>query len=356
MHIYRLKCEYVDRSPQKWVDSYKVAEIYRMPDVAVCCSVLQCVAVCCSVLQCVAVCCRSIGCQISWITFRKLANNYRALLRKMTCKDKASYESLLPCMYTAYCIWSVIHSFNLNLQSQSPWSLFNGTWLKRARELEHRLGCEQEDMTLQMPEAVPHVHASRQNDTPTALGYTNDTSTAIGCKKNTPNGIGCTNRSDFVTGIYVWRGILVDLVRHVWHFTWCGTSGVCDVVRQVYWCGSWRVCHTIGGVQYTSRTKVRQVYVMWYVRCRAHHRWCALHVTNQLFLKARTQYLSDQLSVSKYESRTMYTLEWATCLWLLGCNDGGAGGIVSKVKRLVAKWIGTRKRLFSGSLTARVWF
>ena len=29
----------------------------RLPQVAVCCSVLQCVAVCCSVLQCVTVCC-----------------------------------------------------------------------------------------------------------------------------------------------------------------------------------------------------------------------------------------------------------------------------------------------------------
>jgi len=40
---------------------------------------------------------RPIGCLISWITFRKLATNYRALLRKLTCKDKASHESLPPC-------------------------------------------------------------------------------------------------------------------------------------------------------------------------------------------------------------------------------------------------------------------
>jgi len=39
---------------------------------------------------------------------------------------------------------------------------------------------------------------------------------------------------------------------------------------------------------------------------------------------------------------------------LLGCNNGGGGGIISKVKRLVAKWIGTRKQLFSGFLTALV--
>ena len=35
-------------------------------------------------------------------------------------------------------------------------------------------------------------------------------------------------------------------------------------------------------------------------------------------------------------------------MYLLGCNNGGGGGNVSKVKRLVVKWVGTRKRLFSG--------
>ena len=40
---------------------------------------------------------RPIGCPISCITFCKLATNYRALLRKMTYKDKASYESVPPC-------------------------------------------------------------------------------------------------------------------------------------------------------------------------------------------------------------------------------------------------------------------
>ena len=38
----------------------------------------------------------------------------------------------------------------------------------------------------------------------------------------------------------------------------------------------------------------------------------------------------------------------------LGCNNGGGGGIISKVKRLVEKWIGTRKRLFSGSFATGV--
>ena len=39
-------------------------------------------------------------------------------------------------------------SFNLNLQSQSPWSLLNGTWQKRPRELDYRLRFEIQDMTL----------------------------------------------------------------------------------------------------------------------------------------------------------------------------------------------------------------
>jgi len=39
-----------------------------------------------------------------------------------------------------------------------------------------------------------------------------------------------------------------------------------------------------------------------------------------------------------------------------GCNNGGGGGIFSKVKRSVAKWIGTQKRLFPGFFVARVGF
>ena len=36
-----------------------------------------------------------------------------------------------------------------------------------------------------------------------------------------------------------------------------------------------------------------------------------------------------------------------SCEELIGCNNGGRGGNFPKVKRLVAKWVGTRKRLFS---------
>jgi len=36
----------------------------------------------------------------------------------------------------------------LNLQFQSHWSLFNGTWQKRSRELDYRLRDQIEEMTL----------------------------------------------------------------------------------------------------------------------------------------------------------------------------------------------------------------
>jgi len=96
---------------------------------AVWCSVMQCDAVWCSVMQCVAVCCshtaimshaqfvehifrnplysikralhptgwrRPIGCLKLQVIFHKRAPNYRALLQKMTYKDKASYRSSPP--------------------------------------------------------------------------------------------------------------------------------------------------------------------------------------------------------------------------------------------------------------------
>ena len=43
---------------------------------------------------------RPIGCLISQITFRKLATNYRALLRKMIYEDKASCSE--ECVYMTY--------------------------------------------------------------------------------------------------------------------------------------------------------------------------------------------------------------------------------------------------------------
>jgi len=45
-------------------------------------------------------------------------------------------------------------SCNLNIHSQSHWSLFNGTWRKRPRERDHRLRFEFEEMILQIQQAV----------------------------------------------------------------------------------------------------------------------------------------------------------------------------------------------------------
>jgi len=45
-------------------------------------------------------------------------------------------------------------SFNLNLQSRSLWSLFNGTWSKRRKDPDHWVRFENEEMTLQMQYAA----------------------------------------------------------------------------------------------------------------------------------------------------------------------------------------------------------
>ena len=51
---------------------------------------------------------RPIGCLKLQVTFRNRATNYRALLQKMTYKDKASYGSWLPCIKV--CAISSIHN------------------------------------------------------------------------------------------------------------------------------------------------------------------------------------------------------------------------------------------------------
>jgi len=45
---------------------------------------------------------RLIECLKLQVIFRKRVTNYRALLRKMTCKDKASYGSSTPCTHTTH--------------------------------------------------------------------------------------------------------------------------------------------------------------------------------------------------------------------------------------------------------------
>jgi len=52
---------------------------------------------------------RLIECLKLQVIFRKRVTNYRALLRKMTCKDKASYGTSTPCTHTTH--FSSSHHF-----------------------------------------------------------------------------------------------------------------------------------------------------------------------------------------------------------------------------------------------------
>ena len=53
---------------------------------------------------------RLIGSPKLQIIFHKRATNYRALLRKMTYKDKGSHESSPPCSHTTVSIYNVANS------------------------------------------------------------------------------------------------------------------------------------------------------------------------------------------------------------------------------------------------------
>jgi len=59
---------------------------------------------------------------------------------------------LMPILKISSIVYTIAFgvSFNLNLESESPWTLFNGTWQKRPRELDHRLRFDIEEISLQM--------------------------------------------------------------------------------------------------------------------------------------------------------------------------------------------------------------
>ena len=66
---------------------------------------------------------RLIGCLQWQVIFRKIATNYRALLRKMTCEDKAPYDSTPPCsdsqLFLIGCLFLFITQF-INLMDFLP--------------------------------------------------------------------------------------------------------------------------------------------------------------------------------------------------------------------------------------------
>jgi len=58
---------------------------------------------------------RPIGCLKLQVIFRERASNYRALSRKMICKDKASYGSSPPCIICVSCIYTIRYLINILL-------------------------------------------------------------------------------------------------------------------------------------------------------------------------------------------------------------------------------------------------
>jgi len=97
-------------------------------------------------------------------------------------------------------------SFDFNLQSQSPWSLFNETWQKRPRKLEHRLRFEIEEMTLQIQQAVH------------------------------PNMCAKTWAVFICTYIYVYQSIHACVYRCIHICTWIYVYTCCNMYRCKYTC------------------------------------------------------------------------------------------------------------------------
>ena len=104
IHMVLYTCVHID-------DAHTSCSVCRSMCCSVCCSVCcgVCRSVCCSMmhLMCIYICIyihlahtgwrRLMGSPKLQITFHKRATKYRSLLRKMTYKDKGSYESSPPC-------------------------------------------------------------------------------------------------------------------------------------------------------------------------------------------------------------------------------------------------------------------
>jgi len=60
---------------------------------------------------------RPIGCLKLQVIFRKRATNYRALLREMAYKDKASYGSSPPCTMSSFCMFLIENTMYNHFQA-----------------------------------------------------------------------------------------------------------------------------------------------------------------------------------------------------------------------------------------------
>ena len=104
-------CALIFRYMCRCVSIYMDAHVYTQPSLPVCCVLRLCVHLCVNfgtrvgmyeftwMFTCIGWR-RPIGCLKLRIIFRKRATNCRALLRKMTYEDKASYDSAPPCMHS----------------------------------------------------------------------------------------------------------------------------------------------------------------------------------------------------------------------------------------------------------------
>jgi len=97
---------------------------------------------------------RPIGCLISRITFRKLATNCGALLRKMIYKDKASYDSTPPCRVHKIQSECACDS-ELTWHSQQMWMTFNVHAIPSLRDIHGKC--------VAMVQAIPSLRDSQSD-------------------------------------------------------------------------------------------------------------------------------------------------------------------------------------------------
>ena len=62
---------------------------------------------------------------VLWVCFCKLANDYRALLQEITCKDKASYGSAPPCTHHRALSRRGNANYRVLLRKRSIWGTCN---------------------------------------------------------------------------------------------------------------------------------------------------------------------------------------------------------------------------------------
>jgi len=85
----------------------------------------------------------------------KVSSSFITLFRR-TCFVHLFLYSCNPIIWPQALVQPIAFggSFDLNLQSQSRWSLFNRTWQRRPRDLDHWFRFQFEEMTLLMQQAV----------------------------------------------------------------------------------------------------------------------------------------------------------------------------------------------------------